>query len=108
MLSLARLPKNVGSAREAFINWIVPVLHFLAVLASFIKHYAARRCRRIKASNMLARRLQRNAANVMNPGVGRLRRAEAGSGGRTMGARVGPLFLAHQHGNKPGKSATGV
>lgn len=34
-----------------------------------------------KASDLLARRLQRNNVSVLDPGVGRLRRAEAESGG---------------------------
>ena len=105
MLSVARLPKNVGSAREAFINWIVPVPHFLAYLASFIKHYAARRCRRMKASNMLARRLQRNACECHESrgGSASSRRGRLWGVDQT-GAWVGPLFFALPHGNQTGIS----
>src|SRR5579862_5141749 len=44
----------------------------------------------------LAKHLQRYVTYVLNPGVGRLRRAEAGSGGRAMGGQGGPPFF-QQH-----------
>lgn len=46
-----------------------------------------------EACDALAPRLQHNLAYVLNPGVGRLRRAEAGSGVEQQGAGVGPLFF---------------
>jgi hypothetical protein len=48
-----------------------------------------------EARDTLARCLQHNASTVLNPGVGRLRRAEAEFRGRAIGgAWVGPLFFA--------------
>jgi hypothetical protein len=62
-----------------------------------------------EASDMLARRLQHNLANVLNPGVGRLRRAEAEIWGvEQRGPGWAPFSLARSQGNKPRKSATGV
>jgi hypothetical protein len=52
-----------------------------------------------EACDALAPRLQRNLSYVANPGVGRLRRAEAGSGGRAMGGQGGPPFFLQRHTN---------
>lgn len=59
----------------------------------------------MKASDLLAWRLQQNLCISLNPGVGRLRRAEAGicGGGRTIGGLGGPPFFCRRsHGNQAG------
>ena len=70
----------------------MPVLHFLAPCA-VSKALWGNEMQVPEACGALARRLQHNLSHVVNPGVGRLRRAEAGSGGRAMGGQGGPPFF---------------